>query len=523
MDLPYTRPVSVAGSTAVTSGRRLRDRLSSMESATLTRPRPGRKTLATRVRAVPWPRLALGLLALVVAALAVVYPTFPNYDSYYSLVWGRELLHGQALSFDTYRAPTQHPLAIAFGALLVPLGRDADHVLVYATLASFVVLAAGLYRLGRASFTAVVGLCAAALVCTRFDFPFLALRAYIDIPYLALVVWAAALEADKPRRGTPVLVLLTLAGLLRPEVWLLSGLYWLYLFPREPWRLRVRHAALVAAAPLIWCTVDWLVTGDPLFSQHHTSGLAEELGRQRTLGEVPSATYYFLLGLTKAPVFWAGVLGIGLAVYLVPTRTRVPFALLVIGLGTFGVIGLAGLSIIDRYLLVPSMMVMVFAAVTVGGWTMLRPGSRLRVAWAAVAVVAVAYGVVFTAVRVNFASFDRELVFRGDSHEALVRLLDDPRVRAARRCGPVTTPNHKLVPEVRWVLGADAQVGDVLPRSAKGTDARARRGVAILVTDRTALLRQALVQDYDDPLTSVPPPGFTPIARTGYYAAYGRC
>ena len=67
--------------------------------------------------------------------------------------------------------------------------------MVGATLASFVVLAAGLYRLARASFGTLVGLAAAGLLCTRFDFPFLAARAYIDIPYLAFVVWAAALES----------------------------------------------------------------------------------------------------------------------------------------------------------------------------------------------------------------------------------------------------------------------------------------------------------------------------------------
>jgi hypothetical protein len=37
---------------------------------------------------------------------------------------------------------------------------------------------------------------------------------------VAFVVWAAVLEARRPRRGTAVLVLLGLAGLLRPEAWL---------------------------------------------------------------------------------------------------------------------------------------------------------------------------------------------------------------------------------------------------------------------------------------------------------------
>ncbi len=65
-----------------------------------------------------------------------------------------------------------------------------------------------------ASFGTLVGLAAAALLCTRFDFPFLAARAYIDIPYLAFVVWAAALEAERPRRGT---VGLRAAGLRRAD------------------------------------------------------------------------------------------------------------------------------------------------------------------------------------------------------------------------------------------------------------------------------------------------------------------
>src|SRR3712207_8404766 len=58
--------------------------------------------------------------------------------------------------------------------------------------------------------TPLVGAVAAALLLTRFDYPFLAARGYIDIPYMALVVWAATLEATHRRRGLPVLILLSL-------------------------------------------------------------------------------------------------------------------------------------------------------------------------------------------------------------------------------------------------------------------------------------------------------------------------
>src|SRR4051812_30059420 len=387
-----------------------------MASATLTRPRPGQpKASARRRRPVPWPALALAGLVVGTTVGFFVRPTFPNYDSYYSLLWGREVLHGTLPSFDAYRAPTEHPLAIAFGAVLSLFGDDADRIMVGATFASFVVLAAGMYRLARASFTVVVGLVAAALLCSRFDFPFLAARAYIDIPYLALIVWAVALEAGHRRRGTPVFALLAAAGLLRPEAWLLSGLYWLWCIPFATWPQRVKYTILTAIGPIVWPAVDWIVTGDPLFSLTHTSGLAEELGRTRGLSEIPAATVQFLKNLDKVPVFYAGVLGVAIALVLVPRRAKWPLSMFVIGMGTFVLVGLAGLSVIDRYLLVPSLMVMVFAAVALGGWSMLRAG-RLRTAWAVAAALVVIYGVAFTATRVNFGVFDTELRFRGQSH-----------------------------------------------------------------------------------------------------------
>ena len=67
-------------------------------------------------------------------------------------------------------------------------------------------------------------------------------------------------------------------------------------------------------------------------------------------------------------------------------------------------VGLAGLSVIDRYLLVPSLMVMIFAAVTLGGWTMLRGRDSCGRAWAVGAVAVVVYGVVFTATHVKLSA-----------------------------------------------------------------------------------------------------------------------
>src|SRR6202011_3025360 len=88
-----------------------------------------------------------------------------------------------------------------------------------------VAMVAGLYRLGRVTFGPVVGFAAAGLLLTRFNYEYLAAQGYLDFSYMALVVWAGALEAEHRRRGLAVFALLALAGLLRPEAWLLSGIY----------------------------------------------------------------------------------------------------------------------------------------------------------------------------------------------------------------------------------------------------------------------------------------------------------
>src|SRR3954462_12873040 len=320
-----------------------------MESATLTR---GRAVtgLAARLRAVPaasWAAGGLALLTVLAVVGYVVYPTFPNYDSYYSLLWAREALHLDALSFDGYRTPTEHPLAILLGIPLVLLGEGGDRVLVFFSVASMVALAAGMYRLGRLSFGPLVGAVAALLVCTRFDFPFLAVRGYIDIPYLALVVWAAALELARPRRGLPVFLLLTAAALLRPEAWILIGLYWLWFAWRAPWRARIGYAALAAVGPVAWALLDWRVTGDPLFSLHHTGDTAEELGRASGLAAVPTSTQEFLVRLDKLPVVLGGIVGAALALWFAPRRAAMPAALFLSGVGTFVLVALAGLSVIE--------------------------------------------------------------------------------------------------------------------------------------------------------------------------------
>ncbi len=464
-----------------------------------------------------WTPFAFAGLCVATVVGTLVYPTYPNYDSYYSLLWGREILHGHKPHFEGFRHPTEHPLAIVAGTILDLFGQVADRLWIILILGTFLALVAGIYRLAATAFTPLVGLVAALLLLSRFDFAFLAVRGYIDIPYLALVVWAVALEAAAPRRGLPVFVLLVLAGLLRPEGWLLLALYWLWMFPALSWRERALYAGVAAIAPLGWCLVDGAVTGDPLFSLHYTSDSAEDLGRAKTLSEVPGAIPGFLADIVKVPVMLAGVAGMVIAAVLVPRRSLWPAVLLASGIVTFGAIGVAGLSAIERYLVVAALGVLIFAAVAAAGWTML-PHGRARTIWMGLAGVAVAFVAVLTVLHLDLRRFDNELSFRGRAHQSLDAILAKAPVRRALRCGPLTLPNHKLVPDSRWV--ADLPFEDVRSRVKRPGQ---RRGVAIVVTGRFAIFKQAWTNELDPARVEVAPEGMRFVARTEDYAAYARC
>jgi hypothetical protein len=488
-----------------------------VESAALT----ARGTL-TRVRRLTPDGVARLVFGLVCAGFAIgffVFPTYPNYDSYYSLLWGREILHLQTPVFEGFRVPTEHPLAIAVGVVLALFGEVGGRIFIALILASFLWLLWAVYRLGRVAFTPLVGGLAALLLLMRFDFAFLAARGYIDIPYMALVVWAAVLEAERPRRGASVLWLLALAGMLRPEAWVLAGLYFLWVAWPATWRQRVGFAVLAALGPVVWCGVDLAVTGNPLFSLLYTSGSAEDLGRSQPLSELPSTLPTFFAALVKLPVELLAVAGIVFGVAASPRRAAMPLILFVAGVGTFVLIGAAGASVIERYLAIAAVALIVFAGLGLGGWTLLER-SGVRTGWAIACGLVVLGGVAFYATRLDLGYFDNELSFRGAAHRDLVRVLESAPVQRGLRCGPLSLPNHKLVPDSRWIAGLDA---DEAIARADPKAPRPRKGVALVVTSRFAIFKQAWTSPSDDPRIQLPPKGFERVKTTPFYAAYVRC
>ena len=504
-----------------------------MHSATATgrdtRPPWGSRLLA--VPAAAWAKVTFAALSLGALIGFLLIPTYPIYDTEYYLLWGREITHGHVPSFTAFDAPTEHPLAVAFGTVVSIFGNAGLRLEVLCAIASFLLLAWGIYRLTRTAFTPIVAATAVALLLTRFNFMFLAARGYVDITYCAAIVWAAALEIERPRRGTAVFVVLLAAELIRPDAWLLAGLYWLWCAPHASWPARVRWAAIIAAGPVIWVALDWIVSGQPLLSLHHTQDTAVALGRTVPLAQVPKTLAHYLIVLTKSAVFAGAIAGVVLAAWLVPRRMAAPFVVLLSGIGTFVVLAAAGLSVIDRYLLMPAVMILIFCAFALTGWTMLERG-RLRQAWAVGAVVLAGIGIYLAASTLSVNKIATELGFRDDSHTSLVAILDDPAVKRALACGPVSVPDHKLVPDVRIILnrGPDGVIDRGYARFLRdkkqqpGEFNAIQHGVALYPLG-LAVSRYGLASPTDDPLDQTPTvlDGFGWVAVTKYYAAYARC
>ena len=509
-----------------------------MESATLTRVAPGQIRLA-RLRAVPpatWAKAALAVMCAGALAGYLAFPTYPTYDSFYALLWGRDLLHLHTPDFQVYRGPTEHPLAIAFGALCSLFGQGGARLMVAGSIASFVAVVAGSYRLGRLCFGPVVGVLAGLLVLSRFFVENLAAQGYLDISYVALIVWAIALEVERPRRGVSVFLLLAGAGLLRPDAWVLSGAYWLWCCwgpgGAHGRRTRLRYLALAASAPVIWILTDAIVTGPPFYSLSSTAGLAQQLGRTQGAAGVIASVWTFLVRIDKLPVLIGALAGIGLAVWLAPRRAAVPLVALALLLCVFVAEGIAGASVIDRYLLGAATVALLFCALALGGWAMLEPGTAMRRVWMAGAAALLVYGVFTAATTLSLTSLRTTLAYHENFHTGLSAALGDGRVSSTlRRCPLLSLPNHKLIPDARWILDSVNQ-RNIVARSQARADAaegapelqrRIRAGSVAVYPLGAAVFFEAIVDVGDDPRDQVPLAGFRRIYTSHYYAVYANC
>jgi hypothetical protein len=508
----------------------------------------------------------------VAALLLLVFPLgFPNYDTIYSLLWGRELGEGLSPDRGAPLPPTPHPLAELFGLVASPLGDgavDATMVVAYLSLGLVGYL---VYRLGSLWFDRPIGAVAALIVLTRAPYLSNGLRAYVDLPYIALVLAALVIETKRPRAGRPVLALLALAGLLRPEAWLFSLAYLAYLLlapiqasaarggaidpgrssrqgdPEEEARVPLERAdtqsaglirpalvrargtlasspsrsaglvALTLAGPLLWALFDWITAGSPTYSFTGTRETVETLERQT--GPVDLVLY----GPRRLGevLQWPGMVGafggvlLGLA--FLRRRSSIGVVAAALALGAFAIVACGGLAILPRYTMLAAAVLAIFAALALLGWRLLDEGHTWRRPWQAFAAIVALMLVLWGPNQYDLLHrVDTDLANQGEIESDLTGLADSGAFEPL--CLPISVPNHRAVPRLAFSL-------DLRPSRIVSSSEQRPPHRGYFLDPASPFVIHNFVLDPNDPArfeTSVPP-GFRRVAANESWVLYRRC
>jgi len=486
-------------------------------------------------------------VAAVTGVLLLVFPYgFPNYDTIYALVWGRELAHLESPDYGASLPPTPHPLTELWGLVTTPLGDGMLTLTMVGAYVSLGLIGYFVYRLGTIWFDRWIGAVAAAIVLTRAPFLSNGLRAYIDLPYIALCLGALLIEAKRPRAGWPVLALLALAGLLRPEAWLFSIVYLGYLAfapgeeekaPLEradtqsaglirPALVRARGAfsspplvliILALAGPLLWALFDSITTGSPTYSWTGTKETVETLERQtgpvdlvlygpRRLGEV---------------LQWPGMVGalggVALGLAFLRRRSVLGVAAAVLALGAFALLACGGLAILPRYTMLAAAILAIFVAVGLLGWRLLEPGHPWRRRWQVFGAIVAAMFLVWLPNQWDLDSrVDTDLTNQAQIEGDLTDLVDAGAFEPL--CGKIAVPNHRAVP--RLAFGLDIKPTQIVSASEERVPAR-----GYFVAPASDFVIHNFILDPNDPTdASFPAPeGFKEVAGNESWIVYRRC
>jgi hypothetical protein len=482
-------------------------------------------------------------VAAVTALLLLVFPVgFPNYDTIYALVWGRELAHGVSPDYGAALPPTPHPLADLLGLVTTPIGDGAITVTMIVAYLSLALCGYLVYRLGTIWFDRWIGAVAAAIVLTRAPFLSNGLRAYVDLPYIALCLGALTFEAKRPRAGWPVLALLVPAGLLRPEAWGFAIAYWLWLaltvergsserllHTREVagWTLCWRNersrrelawlALLALAGPILWVLFDAITTGSPLYSWTGTQETVESLKRKtgpvdlvlygpRALGEV---------------LQWPGMVGalggVVLGFAFLRRRSALGLAAAFLALLAFAFLGAAGLAIIARYTMLAAALLAIFVAVGLLGWRLLERDHPWRRRWQLFAGIVLLMFVVWLPNQWDLDStVDTDLTNQGRIENDLTDLVDAGAFEPL--CGKIAVPNHRAVP--RLAFGLEIKPTQIVSASEEGPPAN-----GYFVKPASPFVIHNFILDPNDKtsFSSTVPKGFTEVARNESWIVFRHC
>ncbi|MGA7704695.1 MAG: hypothetical protein WB998_07340 [Solirubrobacteraceae bacterium] len=522
-----------------------------------------------------WGPATLAILGGALVLWLIAGVGFVNYDTLYALVWGQQITRGETPEYGLPIAPTPHPLIEVLGIPLAPLGASAESTIVVA-LAFLALSACGwvIYRLGEAWFGRAAGIVAALVFLTRVPVLSYGVRAYVDVPYTLLVLSALLVETRHRRAGAPVLVLLGLAGLLRPEAWVFSGIYWVLLVvasersraqaalgasapvgpamdpavgpamdpavepamdpavepavepainpavepAQDPARSRrdlARLALLAAAAPLFWIASDLAVTGNAMWSLTNTKHTAATLGRATGIGDVPQYIPRRIGEILRPAVLAGAAFGGVLSLLWLRDKARLGAIAGVVAVLVFALMATFGLPIDTRYAFLASAILCLFCGAGAFGWIALAKDDRRRTPWmVAGSLVLVA---LLATLPGQIKSAHKELSNLAHQESIQSDLLALVKSKAVSpTCGPVGVPNHAPVPLLALYL--KSRPGLVVSAEAKQIQAGTYVDPASLEVERDYIL------DPKDPHAAVSiPPGFTATQSNRSWLIFQKC
>jgi hypothetical protein len=269
-----------------------------------------------------------------------------------------------------------------------------------------------------------------------------------NIEPLAVALMLGAIELHLRGRRGAAFAVGALAGLARPEVWPLVGLYAAYLWRRDGrwWPLALGVPGMLA----LWIVPDWLGSGD-LLHTFHLARISAEPRRLQGGGDPAGELLSGAAGIAPAPVWVAAVCAVALG-WRARDRTVAALAVVAAAWALPAILGTAlGYPAVPRYLFEPAAACCVLAGI--GAVMVARLASRPRQR-VALAVALAAVTAPFAVSRaVGLADQASAASARADHLAALWRAADRAQRRVpVARLRPVIQPSG-LANGLAWKLG----------------------------------------------------------------------
>ena len=367
----------------------------------------------------------------------LAWPAATGYDAWAYTAWGQALARLERPLFEL-GATTPKPLATLLALPVVPLPPERAFPLVVAVFMGALAGALFAAALRQAGTVAAVGATVALVFGVRLE-PILWFG-HSDGITAALVLLGVAL------RGWPRVAALVLAGLLRPEAWLLAGFAAAWEARGTLRRVAFGLGALVLPA-LLWLFLDLVLAGDALATQNWREG--REPVDYGTLGsvEVTRRVWDRLTEAVHPAIVVVGVLGLALHLWRSRGRDPLPAVAVVLWTGALAIERELGIELNARYFLPVAALLALGCGLGAGVLVPERVRDRfpLPAAAAAVAILALA------AATMGFGPARLEAA-RADAVREALPLLERPLA-----CGTLATTGTRQSAAVIPQLAASAR------------------------------------------------------------------